>query len=100
MPDNLGCDKPPRLEGFVPDVYAVDTPPSIAIIGEAKTVLDLHTEHSRRQLAAFLRFLRQQEHGVLVLGVPWQGRATAHNLLARLCRENGAENVGVVVVDD
>jgi hypothetical protein len=100
LPDNLGSDKPPRVEGFVPDVYAVDTPPSIAIIGEAKTVQDLLTDHSQRQLAAFLRFLRHQEHGILVLGVPWQLRAAAQNLLVRLRRENEAESVQVVIVDD
>ncbi len=54
------AEKPSRIGGFVPDVYAFDAPLTTVIIGEAKTADDLETEHSQKQLIAFLSFLGQQ----------------------------------------
>ncbi len=100
LPGLLGCDKPPRIDGFVPDVYAVDAPTSIVILGEAKTEPDLLTDHSRRQLEAFLRYLGHQERSVFLLAVPWQASATARNLMSKLQRDLGVDNVDVSVIDD
>ena len=46
-------ERPPRINGYVPDVYAADVPPSMTIIGEAKTRRDLETARSREQIASF-----------------------------------------------
>ncbi len=100
LPGHLGDDKPPRIGGFVPDVYALDVPTSLVIVGEAKTNNDLETDHTRRQLSAFLKHLSRQARGVLIVGVPWQTAATARNLLSRLVQELGAEAVEVAVIDD
>jgi hypothetical protein len=100
LPGQLGGDHPPRIGGYVPDIYALDAPPSIIIIGEAKTHEDLDTEHSRRQFFAFLKYANQQSSGVFILAVPWQVAATARNLLQRLTRQQGLERVRIVVIDD
>ena len=50
----LHAEKPNRIEGFVPDVYAFDAPLTTVIIGEAKTPDDLETERSKKQITAFL----------------------------------------------
>ncbi len=84
LPAFIGAEKPPRIGGFVPDVYAVDAPRSITILGEAKTEYDLATDHSHRQLSAYFTFLRLQPCGVLVLAVPWQAKARSLNLVKRL----------------
>jgi hypothetical protein len=100
LPDVLGAEKPPRIGGFVPDIYAVDAPSTITILGEAKTAADLETDHSRKQLAAFLSFLALQHHGVLVLGVPWQAQAAARNLIARLKRQFNCASVPAIVISN
>src|SRR5687767_12395891 len=89
MPGAIGGEKPPRINGFLPDIYAVDAPSSIVILGEAKTVSDLETDHSKRQISAFLTYVSQQHRGVLLLAVPWQASATARNLLRILQRRLG-----------
>lgn len=99
LPKLLGAEKPPRIEGFVPDVYALDAPVSVTILGEAKTEDDLETDHSRRQIRAFLSFLAQQEAGVLILAVPWQAGTTARNLVANMRQSLGSCAVTVVVLD-
>jgi hypothetical protein len=100
LPALLGAEKPPRIGGFLPDLYAVDAPPSITILGEAKTAEDLETEHSRKQLTAFLTFLQLQSNGILVVAVPWQARARAKNLVARLQRQLQCTSVRTIVITE
>jgi hypothetical protein len=99
LPAMLGAEKPPRIGGYVPDVYATDAPTTITVVGEAKTEADLTTDHSRGQLIAFLQYLGARERGVLVLAVPWGVRATAKNLLVGLQREYRCDHVVTAVLD-
>ena len=84
LPGSSRQERPPRIAGYIPDVYATDAPTTQVIIGEAKTEDDLETEHSRRQLRAFIEFLVCRERGTLVLAVPWQAASAARNLAERL----------------
>lgn len=77
-------EKPPRIWGYTPDVYAADVPTTRTLIGEAKTQADLETQHSRRQIAAFLEFLARTPGGIFVLAVPLTAGATARRLTAEL----------------
>jgi hypothetical protein len=95
LPARPAASRPPRIAGYVPDVYAADVPTTQVIIGEAKTLDDLETEHARRQLWAFLEFLEQQKCGTLIVAVPWQARATAHNMTKRM----GASKTRVIILD-
>lgn len=43
----FGSDRPPRIAGFTPDLFASDVPSTFRIVGEAKTPDDLETERSK-----------------------------------------------------
>jgi hypothetical protein len=96
----LHAEKPNRIEGFVPDVYAFDAPLTIVIIGEAKTRDDLETEHSRKQITAYLSFLCHQQTGIFILAVPWHIKRRALAIVEALRAETGATSVKTVVLDD
>jgi hypothetical protein len=100
LPSALGAEKPRRIEGYVPDVYAFDAPLTMVIIGEAKTAADLETAHSRKQMTAYLAYLGQQSAGVFILAVPWQVKRLAKTIVSSLCQETGATTVTIVTLDD
>ena len=99
LPNFIGCDKPPKIGVFRPDVYAIDAPLTRTIVGEAKTQADLETDHTKAQFVSFIRFLRLQQNAVLVVAVPWQAKATARSLLDALLGSD-RESIRVVVIDD
>ena len=43
----LKTEKPPPIDGYYSDVYAVTTPPAVTVLGEAKTIPDIDSERSR-----------------------------------------------------
>lgn len=96
----LRAEKPNRVDGFVPDVYAFDAPLTTVIIGEAKTQDDLETERSRKQLTAYLSHLGHQETGILILAVPWHLKRRANAIVEALRTETGATSVKTVMLDD
>ncbi len=96
----IGAEKPNRIGGFVPDVYAFDAPLTMTIIGEAKTRDDLETEHSKKQITAFLSFLSYQNAGIFVMAVPWQIKRRAHVMVTTLQKAVGAAAVKTVTLDD
>ncbi len=97
---SVSRQKPPRLNGFVPDVYATSLANDLTIVGEAKTGLDLETRRSREQLFAFLRHLSCSPCPLLALAIEWQYRATAKSLLQLLKRRAQAEPVTVIILDN
>jgi hypothetical protein len=80
-------DRPPKIGGHVPDVYARIDMLRQAIIGEAKTRKDLENEHTMSQLRAYLSHCCSNPATRLVLAVPWDMRAFVNNLLNRLKAE-------------
>jgi len=100
LPGTIGCEKPPKIGQFKPDVYAIDAPLTRTIIGEAKTQSDLETNRTAAQFNAFMNFLRLQPNPVFILAVPWQARVLARTLLLALQRELQASSVQLVVLDD
>jgi len=100
LPGPLRTEKPHRIAGFVPDVYAFDAPLTVTIIGEAKTQADLETAHSQEQISEFLAFLGQQEHGVFVLAVPWAAKRLAHVLVESKRASVGADAVRTIIIND
>ena len=99
-PGMNGCDKPPKLGSYRPDLYATDAPTTSVIVGEAKTARDLETTHSKEQIRSFLRHLAMYPGSQLILAVPWSSRVRAQQLLAVLSKESGLHNVKLVVIDD
>ena len=96
----LYAEKPNRIDGYVPDVYAFDAPLTTVIIGEAKTQDDLETERSRKQMAAFLSFLGLQKSGIFILAVPWHLKRRGAAIIDTLQAETGATSVKTVILDD
>ena len=93
-------ERPPRISGFTPDVYATDVPTTITLIGEAKTAADLETAHSRAQIAAFLQYLAHTPGGLLVLAVPITVMARAKSILKELSAHLGTDVPRTEVIDD
>lgn len=80
-------DRPPKIGGHVPDVYARIGMLHQAVIGEAKTRKDLENEHTMSQLRAYLSHCCTNPGTLLVLAVPWDMRAFVNNCLNRLKSE-------------
>lgn len=92
-------ERPPMIEGYVPDVYVTDVPTTRTLIGEAKTQKDIETEHSMRQISAFLKYLAETRNGVFVLSVPLVGGPTARRVLSEINREFPGASTYTVVLD-
>ena len=92
-------ERPPIINRFVPDVFATDVPTTTTLIGEAKTSKDIETDHSRRQILAFLSYLSNTPRGIFVLSVPLDGKVTARRLLAELNRSFPATDTRTIVID-
>jgi hypothetical protein len=95
----LRGERPPRIGGYTPDVHATDVPTTTTLIGEAKTKQDLETEHSRRQISAFLKYLAVTPHGIFVLAVPLAAGASARRLLAELQAPFSGSSTSIIVLD-
>lgn len=91
--------RPPAIDGFVPDVFAHDPIRSVLVLGEAKSDGDLETQRSRIQLQAFLRHCSVREHSLFVLAVPWYRTRFARAYLKVLARQAGIGNVTAKVLD-
>lgn len=100
LPGMIGCDKPPKLGCYRPDLYATDAPTTTVIVGEAKTARDLETKHSKEQIRSYLRHLAMYPGSRLILAVPWSSHARAQQLLTVLSRDVGSPDVHLVVIDD
>ena len=95
-PTVLKTEKPPSIGGYFSDLYAITSPPSFTIVGEAKTIPDIDSGRTFNQILAFLRFLSSCPYPRLVLAMPWQAKATAKNIV-RLARiQANAPDVPVV----
>ena len=92
-------ERPPMIEGYVPDVFARNVPTSVTLVGEAKTRQDLERHHSRRQISAFLSYLSNTPQGIFVLSVPPVAGATARRLLSKLNQPFLAAGTRTVVLD-
>lgn len=95
----LRGERPPRVNGYVPDLYATDVPTTATLIGEAKTKADLETDHTRKQIHAFLSYLAQTPNGIFVLSVPLPAAMTARRLLLELKRPFQDAQTRTVIID-
>jgi hypothetical protein len=90
-------DRPPRIGGYVPDLYARVALPTRLVLGEAKTRLDLENEHTAHQLVAFLNYCHLHPGAQFVMAVPWDMSRFAGNLLKRIAAERGFSKVPIAV---
>lgn len=90
--DHYGNDRPYRVNGYCPDLFASDLPTTFEVLGEAKTAADLERTRSHAQIGAFLDYLSLRPHGWFYLCVPPLSVARAYQLLGRL---RTSEHAGV-----
>jgi hypothetical protein len=95
---SAGRERPTVIGGYIPDVFAIDTPETCRIIGEAKTPLDCETPRSTLQFRAFLSHLSRFPNGVFYLCVPWFYRFRADTLVAAAARGVGASSVKTQII--
>lgn len=70
-------------EEYIPDVYYRYN--QLIVIGEAKTINDFKTDHSRNQYISYFRELKQfVGEKYFVVAVPWELFVTAKNYFRRL----------------
>lgn len=80
---------PPRIDTFIPDVFAKGRNSERMIIGEAKSSQrDLESEHSEKQLIAYLRHCKNKLNSVVVLAVPFDIYNCAKSLLEAIKKQN------------
>jgi hypothetical protein len=95
---SAGRDRPTLIGGYIPDVFAIDTPETCRIIGEAKTPLDCETPRSTLQLQAFLSHLSRFPNSSFYLCVPWFYRVRADAVLTAAAQAVGALSVKTSVI--
>jgi hypothetical protein len=101
LPTTIGGERPPKIQGFAPDLFAIDVPATKTIIGEGKTRQDLETDHSRRQIGAFLYFLSRQPRGILIIAVPWQILGATQRMMRSLQSETEFHHsVEIIILDE
>ena len=100
LPGHIGCEKPPSVGGFRPDLYLYSAPLKTVIIGEAKTFHDLDNDHSRAQYLAYVQHLAVCAYPLIILAVPWQLRRRASNMLQFITRNAGVPQMPQLVIDD
>ena len=90
-PDSTMTARPPKIGGFIPDVYVPCATRSGLIIAEAKTGRDLETKHSLEQFNAFLGRCSEIEGAMFVLAVPWDMVRLAEAIIRQLVNRVDAE---------
>ncbi len=95
---SAGRDRPTMIGGYVPDIFAIDTPETCRIIGEAKTAIDCETPRSRLQFIAFLTHLSRFPNGLFYLAVPLFYRVRARTLIESAAQAAGAAAVKLQVI--
>jgi hypothetical protein len=98
-PDAAVCSKPPKINGYVPDVFTASAPHSRKIVGEAKTIRDIERPHSVEQIKAFLRYCSIHEDAVFVFAAPWSMSRYAKALLKRLQQQTRSQMVKIMVIE-
>jgi hypothetical protein len=92
-------ERPPTINGFIPDLYVENAPNKLFVIGEAKTYKDLERKHSREQFEAFLNKCKAYDNSILVAAVPWDYVNLAKSILRNLKKKVGAECVRIKVLN-
>jgi hypothetical protein len=98
-PDRPPQRKPPKINGFIPDIYVSNTPEYSLIIGEAKTVNDIDSRHTIEQISSYLQSCGQYERSLLVLAVPWFCVGGANSTIQYCKNKTGLMGVKTQVIE-
>lgn len=97
--DSSGTNSSVRIGGnFIPDIYY--SYQDILIIGEAKTTLDFHRQHSLDQYDAYIKECQlHQGEAILVIAIPWELMPTAKNMFRRR-KEKEKLEMRIIIIND
>lgn len=98
-PSRDASNKPPRINGFVPDLYWKSLNGTSILIGEAKSAYEVESRHSRKQFSSFLSHLGVVAEGTFVIAVPWHVVPQAKSLVKAIQRDTGTGHVRTVFLD-
>ena len=91
-------DRPPKIKGSIPDLYATDVPETFCVVGEAKTSKDLTSRRSQQQLSNFIDYLFvRPTNDFFVLAVPYDATDRAVLALRNKCRQSKRRNGSVII---
>lgn len=91
-------ERPSRIGGHLPDVYASDFPTTLRLIAEAKTHNDLSSTRSVGQIESFLDYLALYKNSFFYLGVPIYSKQKAMSVL-REVEKPGHTNISIKVIE-
>jgi hypothetical protein len=94
----FGRNKPYTIGGYIPDVFGIDVPETVRVIGEAKTPADFESDRSQRQIAAFLKHLSVFPSSEFFLGLPLPYVIRGRSLLNSIAQSVGATHVQMKVL--
>ena len=99
VPENPPQKKPPRVYGFVPDVFVFNTTCYAFVIGEAKTAIDIDKNHTMEQLTAFLRKCSESSNSILVMAVPWHVVSLTKSVIWDCKEKADLETVRTMIIE-
>ncbi len=92
-PAPIKAEKPKKIGGSIPDVYAHSIDGSFVVIGEAKTIGDLEKDHTIMQIRDYLNYLNKVPVGIFVMAVPLWSEATCINMILNIKKELNVTSV-------
>lgn len=96
LPEAASGDHPPRIGGYIPDLYIKS---GRVILGEAKTPQDVETKHSREQYANYFKHLSQYPNSLFIIAVPWHCVPLAKSLIRRVQKDIDAVHVHTMFLE-
>lgn len=91
--------KPPIIGNSRPDLYFCYN--NILIIGEAKTVKDFESKHSKEQYATYLKECQKfQGNALLILCCSWSISSSFKTLINYIKRQNGYDTKVVIISEN
>ena len=92
----IGEERPPNINGYIPDVYARNIKNDITIIGEAKTQNDISNEHTKNQIRSYLDYLCLARQGILVIATQWDSVNSIKSIVKLALRDSSSDSLQTI----
>ena len=104
LPDLVDFDRPPKISGFIPDVYAFNEVTQACYICEAKILKKQKggweiDKRSLSQIAAFIDHIDQSPQGLFILGAYGNSSIRAKSILRCFLKERKIAGERIQVFD-
>ena len=91
--------RPPKVGGYIPDIFVPRGINYNLIIGEAKTANDLEKSHSVKQIKEFILKCKEFENSIFILAVPWYLVPLARSIIRKIVVECNASSVEIKILE-